>query len=227
VVISMGVAVIIGVVGYSLMKMGKLPAYESASAAETIIVDIASFLSKYGFVPAFVGGIILAGILASTMSTADSQLLAASSSISEDLVQRTFKVKLSTKASMWLARGSVLIISLIAIVLASDPESSVFRVVSFAWAGFGATFGPLMLFSLFWKRITRNAAIAGMVSGGVTVFLWKFVVAKLGGVWAIYELLPAFIVSCLFIVVVSLLDRQPEESIRKDFELANTGDPNA
>jgi len=227
VVISMGVAVIIGVVGYSLMKMGKLPAYESASAAETIIVDIASFLSKYGFVPAFVGGIILAGILASTMSTADSQLWAASSSISEELVQRTFKVKLSTKASMWLARGSVLIISLIAIVLASDPESSVFRVVSFAWAGFGATFGPLMLFSLFWKRITRNAAIAGMVSGGVTVFLWKFVVAKLGGVWAIYELLPAFIVSCLFIVVVSLLDRQPEESIRKDFELANTGDPNA
>ncbi len=227
VVISMGVAVLIGVVGYSLMKAGVLPAYESATAAETIIVDISRFLSQYGYVPAFVGGIILAGILASTMSTADSQLLAAASSVSEDLVQRTFKVKLSMKASMWLARGSVLLISIIAIFLASNPDSSVFRVVSFAWAGFGATFGPLMLFSLFWKRITRNAAICGMVSGGVTVFLWKFVIAKLGGVFAIYELLPAFVVSCLFIVVVSLLDRQPDETVCNDFALANTGDPNA
>ena len=227
VVISMGIAVIIGVVGYSLMKAGVLPQYTDASAAETIIVDIASFLSRYGYVPAFVGGIILAGILASTMSTADSQLLAAASSVSEDLLQGTFKVKMSQKASMWLARGSVVVISVIAVFLASDPTSSVFRVVSFAWAGFGATFGPLMLFSLFWKRVTRIGAICGMISGGVMVFLWKFVIAPKGGVFAIYELLPAFIVSCLFIVVVSLLDRKPDAAVCRDFELANTGKPDA
>lgn len=223
VVISMGVAVLIGVVGYGLMKEGIVPTYESASAAETIIVDVAKFLSKFGFIPAFAAGIILAGILASTMSTADSQLLAAASSVSENLVQGTFKIRLTEKKKVWLARISVIAISVIAVFLALDPGSSVFMIVSFAWAGFGATFGPLMLFSLFWKRTTKWGAFSGMVSGAVMVFLWKFVIAKIGGVFAIYELLPAFIVSCIFIVVVSLLTKAPDEEILADFDAVRTG----
>ena len=220
VVISMAVAVLIGVVGYGLMKEGIVPTYESASAAETIIVDISKFLSKFGVIPAFTAGIILAGILASTMSTADSQLLAAASSISQNLVQETFGVKLSEKKSVWLARISVIVISIIAVFLALDPGSSVFQIVSFAWAGFGAAFGPVVLFALFWKRTTKWGAFAGMLSGGVMVFFWKFVIRAnfTGTVLDFYELLPAFIVACVAIVVVSLLTKAPEKEITEVFD---------
>ena len=221
VVISMGIAVLIGVVGYSLMQAGILPTYESASAGETIIVDIARFISKYGFIPALVGGIILSGILASTMSTADSQLLAAASSVSQNLVQDTFKVKLSEKKSMLLARLTVIVISIIAIFIAADPNSSVFRVVSFAWAGFGAVFGPAMLCALFWKRANKSGIIAGMAGGGIMVFLWKFVIAKLGGVFAIYELLPSFIISLALIIIVSLATKAPEAALVNTFDELN------
>ncbi len=215
VVISMAVAVLIGVCGYSLMKNGILPSYESASAAETIIVDIAKVISNYGIFPAMVGGIILSGILASTMSTADSQLLAAASSISQNLVQESFNIKLSQKASMWLARISVIVISIIAVFLASDPNSSVFQIVSFAWAGFGAAFGPVILCALFWKRTNKAGAIAGMVSGGAMVFIWKFVIRKVfaGTVLDIYELLPAFVLGLAVIIIVSLLTKAPEKEI--------------
>ena len=215
VIISMAIAVVIGVVGYGLMMKGIVPTYESASAAETIIVDISKFLSKYGYIPAFVAGIILAGILASTMSTADSQLLAAASSISQNLVQETFGIKLSEKKSVWLARISVIVISIIAIFLALDPKSSVFQIVSFAWAGFGAAFGPVVLFGLFWRRTTKWGAFAGMLSGGAMVFIWKFVIrTTFAGTWLdIYELLPAFILACIVIVVVSLLTKAPEKEI--------------
>ena len=220
VVISMGVAILIGVVGYSLMKNGILPQYESASAAETIIVDIAKYLSNYGWIAAFTGGIILAGILASTMSTADSQLLAAASSISQNLVQETFGVKLSPKKSILFARLSVIAISIVAIFLARDPDSSVFRIVSFAWAGFGAAFGPIVLLALFWKRTNKYGAIAGMISGGAVVFIWKFVVrTAFAGTWLdIYELLPAFIVGLIVTVVVSLLTKAPEQEITDEFD---------
>lgn len=220
VVISMAVAVLIGIVGYSLMKSGVIPTYESASAAETIIVDVAKWIADHGYIPAFVGGVILAGILASTMSTADSQLLAAASSISQNMVQETFGIRLSEKKSLWLARISVLAISVVAVFLALDPDSSVFRIVSFAWAGFGAVFGPLVLFSLFWKRTNKWGAIAGMVTGGATIFIWKFVIREVFAdtILNIYELLPAFIVASLFIVVVSLLTKAPDEEIKKTFD---------
>ena len=215
VVFSMAVAIVIGVVGYGLMTNGIIPTYENASAAETIIVDISKVLSASGYVPAFVAGIILAGILASTMSTADSQLLAAASGISQNLVQETLKIKLTEKQSMWLARISVIVVSIIAIFLALDPSSSVFRIVSFAWAGFGAAFGPVVLFALFWRRTTKWGAFAGMVSGGAMVFVWKFIVrTAYAGTWLdIYELLPAFIIGCIAIVVVSLLTKAPEAQI--------------
>ena len=229
VVISMGIAVLIGVVGYSLMQKGVLPTYESASAAETIIVDIAKFLSKYGYVAAFTAGIILAGILASTMSTADSQLLAAASSVSQNLIQETFGIKMSQKTSMWVARISVIVISVVAILLAWDPNSSVFRIVSFAWAGFGGAFGPIMLCALFWKRTTKAGAISGMITGGIIVFLYKWLRDgfmfgdKLTGafldgtIFDIYELLPAFVIGVLVIIVVSLFTNKPEKDITDTF----------
>lgn len=224
VVIAMGIAVLIGIIGFSLMKNGIVPQYADNAAAENIIVDIAKFLSKYGYVAAFAGGIILAGILASTMSTADSQLLAAASSISENLVQESFKIKLSPKKSILLARISVVVISLVAIFLAGNPESSVFRIVSFAWAGFGAAFGPVVLCALFWKRTNKYGAISGMLAGGATVFIWKFLVRTnfAGTVLDIYELLPAFIIGLAVIIIVSLLTKAPEKEITDKFEEIKT-----
>lgn len=219
VVISMGVAILIGVVGYSLMKSGVLPTYTDATNAETIIVDIAKVISGKGYIAAITGGIILSGILASTMSTADSQLLAAASSVSQNVVQETFRVKLTQKQSMTLARISVVVISLIAIFLARNPDSSVFGIVSFAWAGFGAAFGPIMLCALFWKRTNKAGAIAGMITGGVMIFVWKFIVRTMfaGTILDIYELLPAFILGLAVTIIVSLLTKAPEEKLVEEF----------
>ena len=204
VVISMFIAILIGIIGYSVSKAGRIPMLGSSSESETIVIQLSNLLSQYGPFLAIIAGIALAGILASTMSTADSQLLTAASGVSQDLLQDFFGIKLSPRHSMLAARGTVIGIAIIGILLAWNPDSSVFRIVSFAWAGFGASFGPLMLFSLFWKRTTKQGAIAGMLAGGVMVFVWKFCIAKLGGVWSIYELLPAFIVGCVVIVAVSL-----------------------
>ena len=122
------------------------------------------------------------------------------------------------KQVMNVSRITLVLITLIAIVIALDENSVIFSIVSFAWAGFGATFGPLVVFSLFWKRINSAGAVAGMVGGGCMVFLWKLVIAKAGGIFAIYELLPAFIFSSLCIVVVSLLTKAPEKDILREFE---------
>ena len=213
VVFSMFIAIFIGIVGYSVTKAGKIPLLGTNSEAETIIIKLSDLLSQYGVFFAIVAGLVLAGILASTMSTADSQLLAAASSMSHDLIQDFFRVKLNPKAAMTAARTTVIAIAVVGIFLAWNPNSSVFNIVSFAWAGFGAAFGPLVLFSLFWKRTNKAGAIAGMIAGGVMVFVWKYLVAPLGGAWSIYELLPAFLVSCLVIVVVSLATAPPAKEI--------------
>ena len=127
-------------------------------------------------------------------------------------------MKLSQKASMLAARATVFGIAIIGVVIAWNPNSSVFKIVSFAWAGFGAVFGPLMLASLFWKRANKYGALAGMLVGGIMVFVWKYLIAPMGGVWAIYELLPAFILSGIAIVVVSLLTSAPDKEIVEEFE---------
>ena len=221
VVISMVAAILIGIIGFSMSTEGILGAYGSFDS-ETIIVQISTVISKHGFIFAIVAGIILAGILASTMSTSDSQLLAASSSVTENMLDGVFGIKLSEKKKVVVARATVIVISIIAIFLASNPQSNVFQIVSFAWAGFGATFGPVMLFALFWKRSNKYGAIAGMLSGGIMIFLWKYVVRPLGGALDIYELLPAFMVACIFIVVVSLLTPAPEKEIVEEFESVKT-----
>ena len=204
-----------GVVGMAMVKEGALPAFDDS---ETIIIQIATLLSKVGVVPALLAGIILAGILASTMSTADSQLLAASSAASENIIGGLFRIKLNETSQMIVARVTLIAISVIGVIIAWDSNSSVFGIVSFAWAGFGAVFGPVMLLSLFWKRSNRYGALAGMVVGGIMVFVWKYAIAKLGGIFDIYELLPAFICGLLVNVIVSLITPKPDDEIIEVFD---------
>lgn len=218
VVISMGIAVLIGIVGRGMIQNGTIANLATSAESETIIIQISMLLSKSGIVPALIAGVILAGILASTMSTSDSQLLAASSSASENILGGLFKVNLSETGKMVVARIVLILISVIGVVIAWNENSSVFRIVSFAWAGFGAAFGPVVILSLFWKRSNKYGALAGMIAGGVMVFVWKFAVAKLGGVFAIYELLPAFIIGLAVNIIVSLITPKPEQSIIDDFE---------
>ena len=209
VVLSMGIAVFIGIIGYSVSLTGAIPMLNGSSAeSETIVIQMANLMSQHSFIFALAGGIILAGILAATMSTADSQLLAAASSVSEDLMQSFGRIKLSQQGKMIAARATVIGIACIAIILAWNPNSSVFRVVSFAWAGFGATFGPTMLLALFWRRSNRNGALAGLLAGGIMIFVWKFGIARLGGVFSIYELLPAFLIALAADVIVSLATKE-------------------
>ena len=152
----MFIAIFIGIIGNAMTKAGAMDVLENSSQSETLIVRTAVLLSNHGFLAVLMAGLILAGILASTMSTSDSQLLAASSSISENLLQDCFGIKCTKKQSMLMARITVLVIAAISVFLARNPDSSVFRIVSFAWAGFGATFGAVMLFALFWKRSNRT-----------------------------------------------------------------------
>ena len=218
VVISMFVAIFIGIIGNALSKNGIIDTLGTSSESETVIIKIAFFMSEHGAVLAIFAGLIFAGILACTMSTADSQLLAASSSASENILKGVFKVKLTEKQSMIIARGILLVIAVIAAIIAWDKDSSIFRVVSFAWAGFGATFGPVMLLALFWKRSNKWGAVAGMAVGGVMVFVWKFVLNPLGGLFSIYELLPAFLLALAADVMVSLLTNEPEKAVLDEFE---------
>ena len=221
--ISMFVAIVIGIIGYSVSLTGKVPLFTTSSDSETIIIQLANLLSQNGAFFAILAGVVLAGILASTMSTADSQLLTAASSVSQNLLQEVFHMKLSPKKSLWIARLTVVAVAAVGILLAWNPNSSVFAIVAFAWAGFGASFGPVVLFALFWKRSNLWGALAGMISGGAMVFIWKYVLAPLGGAFAIYELLPAFLVACVAIVVVSLLTAKPSKEICDEFDRVREG----
>ena len=218
VVIAMGLAIVIGVVGLAMSNAGIIPYLEGSGDAERVIIHISNYLSSFGILPAIIAGVILAGMLAATMSTADSQLLSAASAISSDLLVRFGKKKLSDDTAVKVAKITVVIISAIAVVIANDPNSSVFGIVSFAWAGFGATFGPVVLLALFWKRSNKEGAIAGMIAGAVMVFAWKYGISRLGGGFAIYELLPAFIFALVINVIVSMLTREPDREVIETFE---------
>lgn len=218
VVISMGIAILIGVVGMAMSKEGVIGVLKGSSASETIIIQIANLMSTYGFIPALIAGLILAGILASTMSTSDSQLLAASSSVSNDIMTDFFHHETSEKETLRISRVVLLVIAAIGIVLAWDQNSSVFQIVSFAWAGFGAAFGPVVLLALFWRRSNRYGAMAGMLTGGIMIFVWKFLVRPMGGILDIYELLPAFLIALVVNVVVSLCTKKPEKEITDTFD---------
>lgn len=214
VVISLSVAVFIGIVGRQLFPVTHL----TKGSAENIFITLAT-----NALPAILAGFVMAGILAATISSSDSYLLIAASAFSKNIFQGIFKKNASDKQVMTVSRITLLALALIGILFALDEKSVIFDIVSFAWSGFGATFGPLMLFSLFWKRINRAGAIAGMIGGGGMVFLWKLAISQLGGIFAIYELLPAFIFSSICIVVVSLVTKAPSKEIQEDFEIVKNG----
>ena len=219
VVIAMTASIIIGMVGLGMTKAGALE-FLSGSSSETLIVRIANLIAQHGVLAAILAGLILAGILAATMSTADSQMLAAASSVSQNILQEFGHMKLSEKQSLFAARLTIVCISVVGVVLARDPNSSVFGIVSFAWAGFGGSFGAVVLCSLFWKRCNWQGALAGMLSGGLMVFVWKYIISPLGGVFGIYELLPAFLISLVVCVVVSLVTPAPSAEIEAEFDAA-------
>ena len=219
VVIAMTASIIIGMVGLGMTKAGALECL-SGSSSETVIVRIANLIAQHGILAAVLAGLILAGILAATMSTADSQMLAAASSVSQNILQEFGHMKLTERQSLFAARLTIICVSVVGVVLARDPNSSVFGIVSFAWAGFGGAYGAVMLCALFWKRCNWQGALAGMLAGGLMVFVWKYLVSPLGGVFGIYELLPAFLTSLLVCVVVSLVTPAPSVEIEAEFEAA-------
>jgi sodium/proline symporter len=208
-VIAMAAAVAIGLIGRALMPAELL----TSGAAESVFIVLATML-----LPAFLAGIMLSGIFAATMSSADSYMLIAASAIAQNLFRGLFKKDATDKQVMWVSRITMTLILIFGIIVAANENSSIFRVVSYAWAGFGATFGPLVLLSLFWRRVNLPGALAGMVSGGVMVFVWHELVKPFGGLWGIYELLPAFIVGFAVIVVVSLLTAPPSKEITEEFD---------
>ena len=206
VVIGLLGAVVCGVIGTAYAQTAM-----SSAESEKIFIDmILGIISNR-----VMQGILLVAILAAIMSTASSQLLVASSAFAEDICGYLFR-NLSAKKKLWIMRITVLLIACIALFFSKDENSSVFRLVQYAWAGLGAAFGPLILLSLYWKRTTRNGAIAGMITGFVVVILWKECLSFTG----IYELLPAFVLSILVIVIVSLLGQKPNKSIEENFDTA-------
>ncbi len=212
--ISLAVAVFIGIIGRNNFPT----AHATASASENIFITLST-----SYLPPIIAGFVMAGILAATISSSDSYLLIAASAFAKNIFQGICKKNATEKQVMWTSRFTLLILAGIGVLFALDENSVIFKIVSFAWAGFGATFGPLMLFSLFWKRVNKAGAIAGMLGGAGMVFLWKLVISKLGGAFAIYELLPAFIFSCICIVVFSLLTKRPSQQIYADFEAVRSG----
>lgn len=165
--------------------------------------------------PAFIAGLFLCAILAASMSTADSQLLSASSAVSLDIYKGLINKDADEKTVMNVSRITVLVIAAIAFVLSLNPASSIFGLVSYAWAGFGSTFGPLVILALFWRGMTNKGAIAGLIAGGVTVVLWHNLK---GGIFNVYEILPGFIACLVFAVAVSLLDRNKNPEMLAEFD---------
>lgn len=161
----------------------------------------------------WIAGILMSAILAAVMSTLSCQLLVCSSTLTEDFYRTFIRRNASQRELVWVGRSMVLAVSAVAVWLARDPNSLVLSLVSYAWAGFGAAFGPVIIMSLWWRRMTRNGALAGMVTGAITVLVWNHYA------WfGLYEILPGFVFAIIAIVVVSLLDKAPNERISKTFD---------
>ncbi|MDK2822977.1 MAG: sodium/proline symporter [Clostridia bacterium] len=205
VIISLFAAVLVGVVGRVYLTQPL-----EGPASETVFMVMVNDLF-----PSLLAGFLLAAILSAIMSTADSQLLVSASSITEDFYKVFLKKNATEKELVWVGRLAVIIVSIIAFLLALDPESSVLDLVAYAWAGFGAAFGPTIILSLFWKRMTCLGALMGMISGGLTVIIWKQLE---GGIFELYEIVPGFLISIISILIGSLLDKEPAQEIIDEFE---------
>jgi len=202
VAITMAAAILIGVLGGVYLSSDLTFLTDSEQVFMQVVKNL---------FPPVVAGIMLSAILAAIMSTADSQLLVASSSFATDIFKRLIKKDATEKQVLLVSKISMVVIAAIALVIALDPDSSVFDVVSYAWAGLGASFGPIIFISLYSKKVTCPAAIAGICTGAVTTLLFKYVLAQFGGIWAIYEILPGFIFSVIVILVVSKFTKTTPE----------------
>lgn len=211
VVISMLAAVCIGLIGRKALPT-LLGGAITSSSAESIFIMLSQVM-----LPAFMCGIVVSGILAASMSSASSYLLITGSSVAENIFRGIFKKDATDEQVLIVSRITLTVVLLFGILVAWNEDSVIFTVVSYAWAGLGASFGPLTLFSLYWKRTTKQGAIAGMITGAATVLIWHNFIKPLGGIFGIYELLPAFVLSCLAIYVVSKLSPAPSQEILDDF----------
>ena len=241
VVITLASAVIIGILANPYLKQIAAQGLLNAGISGGIVgADgaIAAGRQEYVFIimvqqmfPTVIAGIFLSAVLAAIMSTADSQLLVTASAVSSDLYKPLFNKKASDKELVWVSRIAILVVAVVAGLLAVDPESSVFEIVSHAWAGFGAAFGPIILCALFWRRCNAKGALAGVISGGVTALLWAYMPAILkacgAGVpsfFSLYELVPGFLISLVFIFGVSLATEAPSAEVTAEFDSVKTAD---
>ncbi|AMH18849.2 proline/propionate:sodium symporter [Hafnia paralvei ATCC 29927] len=200
-------AVAVGFFGIAYFENNPGQAGTVSENGERVFIELAKIL----FNP-WIAGILLSAILAAVMSTLSCQLLVCSSAITEDLYKAFFRKKASQRELVWVGRLMVLLVALIAIALAANPENRVLGLVSYAWAGFGAAFGPVVLISVMWSRMTRNGALVGMLIGAITVIVWKQY-----GWFNLYEIIPGFIFASIAIVVVSLMGRSPSQIIQTRF----------
>lgn len=221
VAISLAFAVVIGIVGRAYLYPTVLGETTDISAENVFIETIKKvFMGDLNM--AFIGGLFLCGILAAIMSTADSQLLVTASAVAEDLFKGIIKKDAKDKTVLKVSRVTVIIVAVLAYLIALNPDSSVMGLVSNAWAGFGAAFGPTVLLSLYWNRVNLPGAIAGIVSGAATVLVWDYIPLAggqtLGTVTGLYSLAIGFLISLVLIVVVSLATKVPSEEMLQEFE---------
>ena len=208
-ILCLGGAVAVGYIGIAYFQLHPELAATVTKNPETVFME----LTKILFNP-WIAGIVLAAILAAVMSTLSCQLLVCSTTLTEDLYKAFLRKDASQNELVWVGRLMVLAIAVLAIILAMNPDSKVLGLVAYAWAGFGAAFGPLIILSLFWKRMTLNGALVGMVVGALTVIIWKNTMSSLG----LYEIVPGFILSFISIIVVSLMDKAPSDEVVERFE---------
>ncbi|PAV30982.1 sodium/proline symporter [Virgibacillus profundi] len=206
--INVALGLVIPLYGALIVGMLGIVTFDQPLAdSEQVFIQLVQFVYD-----PWVAGFLLAAVLAAIMSTVDSQLLVSSSALSEDFYRRYFRKQASDKELVWVGRVSVLLIALIAVMIAWNETSSVLDLVSYAWAGFGATFGPPILFSLFWRKTSRNGLLAGIIVGGVTIFLWPLTGS------ALYEMVPGFVLSSIAIVVFSLVGKGPSKEILEEYD---------
>lgn len=216
VLISLTAAVLVGVLGRAYLDSQNTVL--DAASMELIFITTVKRLF-----PSFLGGIFLSAVLASIMSTADSQLLVTASAVVNDFYTIVVKKETSEKKLMWISRISVMVISVIACILALNPNDSIMGIVSNAWAGFGAAFGPAILLSLYWKRLTIKGTVAGIIGGAGTVLIWEYVLPDSLAITSLYSIVPGIIVSLILTIVVSLADKEPSKEVQEMFDLAKQG----
>ena len=221
-IIASSMALVVALVGRAFLAPVILGETKGAPSSESVFIEMIQKVFMDYLPLAFIGGIFLCGILAAIMSTADSQLLMCSSSVSQDIYKGLIKKDADGKTLLKIGRIVTIIIALLAIVIAWNPNSSVMDLVSDAWAGLGAAFGPLIVMSLFWKRTNLPGAVAGLVSGALTVIIWDYLPLvdgkTIGAATGLYSLLVGFIISLVCIVLVSLITKAPDEEVLKEFE---------